>query len=68
MSHLRNLGPRLLALGILGILLPACGIGGAGTLSPTVAPGIPAGVTARTASAQPLVFVSKSCICDVRRK
>lgn len=37
---------RLLGLTFVGALLPACGSGGGGTLNPTVAPGIPAGVTA----------------------
>lgn len=39
---------RLRAWGLLAIaaLLPACGIGGSGTLNPTVAPGIPSGVVA----------------------
>lgn len=30
------------------LILPACGVGGGGTLTPTVAPGIPAGVSARS--------------------
>ncbi|HLY09783.1 MAG TPA: RCC1 repeat-containing protein [Planctomycetota bacterium] len=38
---------RLAALGLLGLLLPACGISGAGTLTPTAAPGIPANLSAQ---------------------
>src|SRR5579862_6293744 len=38
---------RSFALGIVAILLPACGINGGGTLTPTVAPGIPSVLTAR---------------------
>ena len=38
---------RLGALLALALLLPACGIGGGGTLTPTVAPGIPSDVKSR---------------------
>jgi alpha-tubulin suppressor-like RCC1 family protein len=37
---------RVAGLLILGIVLPACGVGGSGTLTPTVAPQIPASVSA----------------------
>jgi alpha-tubulin suppressor-like RCC1 family protein len=39
---------RIAALGMIALLLPACGTGGGGgTLTPTVAPGIPTNVVAR---------------------
>jgi alpha-tubulin suppressor-like RCC1 family protein len=38
---------RIGGLGLVALLLPACGIGGSGTLTPTVAPGIPADVRSR---------------------
>jgi alpha-tubulin suppressor-like RCC1 family protein len=38
--------PRIYGLALLGFLLPACSVGGGGTLTPTVAPGIPQQVTA----------------------
>lgn len=37
---------RLLGICLIGLLLPACTGGGAGTLTPTVAPGIPSNVQA----------------------
>jgi alpha-tubulin suppressor-like RCC1 family protein len=42
----RSIVPRVLTAAVLAFLLPACGIGGGGTLTPTVAPGIPEGLTA----------------------
>src|SRR5262245_35962662 len=45
---IRSLWGRLPALGMIALLLPACGAqGGGGTLTPTVAPGIPTNMTAR---------------------
>src|SRR5258708_38800081 len=38
---------RLGALLALGLILPACGLSGGGTLTPTVAPGIPSDVKSR---------------------
>jgi alpha-tubulin suppressor-like RCC1 family protein len=38
---------RILALAIVAALLPACGVSGGGTLTPTIAPGIPSTLTAR---------------------
>ena len=38
---------RVVSLAALALLLPACGNGGGGTLTPTVAPGIPADVRLR---------------------
>src|SRR5262245_31787775 len=44
----RSMWGRLSALGVIALLLPACGAqGGGGTLTPTVAPGIPSNVVAR---------------------
>jgi alpha-tubulin suppressor-like RCC1 family protein len=45
-GELGSTGLRAAAVLILALLLPACGIGGGGTLTPTTAPGIPALVTA----------------------
>ncbi|HLY08330.1 MAG TPA: RCC1 repeat-containing protein [Planctomycetota bacterium] len=45
---MRNVLQRILALGLLALLLPACGLQGRGTLTPTVAPGIPSGIVTRT--------------------
>jgi alpha-tubulin suppressor-like RCC1 family protein len=40
---------RLSALGLIALIVPACGTGGGGgTLTPTVAPGIPTNITARS--------------------
>lgn len=43
----RTLVARLLAWSALALLLPACGVGGGGTLTPTVAPGVPTGLIVR---------------------
>lgn len=52
---------RFGSLAILAIALPACGVGGGnGTLSPTTAPGIPAGVTVLTGNRSLTVSWTKS--------
>jgi alpha-tubulin suppressor-like RCC1 family protein len=46
-GDVNSCGIRAAGLLALGFFIPACGIGGSGTLTPTVAPGIPADVAVR---------------------
>ncbi|RPH47215.1 MAG: RCC1 repeat-containing protein, partial [Planctomycetota bacterium] len=60
---MRLTGARLSALGVIALLLPACGAaGGGGTLTPTVAPAIPSNVVARAGNRSATIDWSASIV------